>query len=368
MPCDDMLPITAVATYTSNTAGASAQTPLLYTLQGARHAARIEKAANPSRTVVIVLVTDADEVGGTHPCSADLQGEVEAARNDDHVYTAVVGIGIASGSAPEAQANDIAFWGGTGAAIFLPGGGDPASLNQAMQDIRNSFACSRSIPNPLPDGVTLDDIEVTLNIGGAPTVITDEVTDASDCDAGETDQFYFVSADELVLCSDTCGAVTAGSNFEINVPCGPQVVTVSGADTFGVPEGTCPQGSFPKWTQMIANGSFPGGSSITVEAHTMFYAADAPTWPSLEWVPITTLNDSSTNPINLFGPLDGFNGPPAPERDPALTPPQGYGEFIEFRFNSTLGSIPNPIPLLPPITVAPTLGDYEVQFTCEFTE
>jgi hypothetical protein len=366
-PCT--FPGVGLATYNS---GTSFYTPLLAALRGARHSARLEKMANPDKAVVIVLVTDAVEIGGNDGCSTtDIRNEVEEALDDDGVFTAVVGIGITCGGAACNQANNIASWGGTGQAIFLPGSGSPTLLNQAMQNIRNSFSCNRTVPNPLPGGVTIDDIDITWNLLGVPIPIDDRVANAAACNVLATDQYYFDGVDTLSLCPTTCNLVTGavGSNVEFDVPCGPQVVPVTGSEAFTLPDGSCPEGYFPKWTQMFVDGDFPGGSTISVEAHTLFYAADVATYPNPEWVPIITIDDATTNPIDLFTPLDAFNEPPAPERDPALTPPQGYGEFIEFQFTSTPGSVDDDgNALTPNVPIAPTIDSYEVHFTCEATE
>lgn len=335
--------------------GTEYSTPILGGLRGARHRARIEKAAHPDRAVVIVLVTDAVEVGGTHPCLATgaIRTEVDDAQ-DEGIYTAVVAIDVSCPSAACTQAKDIANRGGTGLPVFLTGSGTPTALTEALNDIRNRFSCSRKVPDPLPAGVFASDLGVTWNNGGTATPFVD-VGSSGGCTSA-TNQFFFDGTDTISLCSDTCSVVTGaiGSNVEFTVPCGPQVAPVTGGDSFSVPPGTCPQGTFPKWTQMVATASFPGSTSIAIRAHTRTLSTDA--WPP-GWESIITLNAGNiggANPIDLFTPLDAVF--------------QAYGEGIAFEFESTTDRIDTNADGFDDTTVAPTMSDYEVYFTCAATE
>ena len=155
--------------------------------------------------------------------------------------------------------------------------------------------------------------------------------------------YYFSAADEVTLCPTTCEAVKAQptTNVELEIACASPAEPVEIVEEFTA-EGACPDpGTYPQWTIMLYAADVPAGSSIVVDAQTQF--DDASPWGG--WTSIVTIDETNetsdlANPTSLSDPLGVAS----------------FAESIRVRMRSTVDG------------GAPTMTDYEVQFSCVDTE
>jgi hypothetical protein len=310
-------------------------TPSAIAVEGAGDFCKEYQAAHPEERCAVVFVSD----GQPSQCGNASQVYSAASdASDDGVQTFSIGISGAGTS----FMNTVASRGDTGSAIFIsPDNTASADFLAALQHIRNEFSCSYR----LPAGSSLATIEVGWNNGGDDPAIL-SVSDAEACDdapAGSY-RYYATSADEITLCPTTCGAVKAlsGSSVEIVQGCGAsaQAVTVSEAFSAGTACEAYP-GTFPMWTIMPYRADVPAGSSISVRARTRL-DADAPWREYADIVTITSENEVSDleRPASLQTPLGS----------------DAFGHDIEIEFSTNVDG------------GAATLVDYELHFTCEYSE
>lgn len=338
-------------------------TPTYAALQGAHRRAALYKDAHPDEAVVVVLVTDGAPAGTS--CNgtwAELRGVATAARTrtvagvPHPVYTKTLGIGIPSsgfgstGGTPTSnlrtQMNNISNDGGTTAATFIDGTGDPSGLITAMNDLRNQFACNYTIPT----GTDPNNVNVRMNIAGIMTTLTK----VASCGAPGSPNTYSVGGSPLTvnLCPLSCTAASVvGNAVEVVAGCGAVPVTVTEHDvqTAGVDACAAYPGTYPQWTLMLYEADVPTGSSIQVSASTQVDSTSG--WgPMRPIVEITSANEITdlTNPTDLTADIEATF--------PGGLGVESFAQAIDLQFVTDVTG------------GAPTLLNYEVQFTCAATE
>jgi uncharacterized protein YegL len=188
-------------------------TPTLPALQGAMQYVKTHAEADPSREVIIVLVTD----GQPNDCNSTVTNVADVAAagfaEAPSIRTYVVGIGSVD------NLNTIAEAGGTGEAFII----DDATADQGLLDVLNTIrgGCSFKLPTP-PDGSSIDPARVDVTFtpdGGAPQVLP-RVTSADGCDAGG---WYYEDPSQpadIVVCPEVCSfLVSTPGSLEIVVRC-----------------------------------------------------------------------------------------------------------------------------------------------------
>lgn len=316
------------------------QTPFTAVLRGGVDYCRDYMAKFPDERCLVVMATDAD-IGPSGPglvCGTSLGTALAAAETgtDDGILTYVIGV---EGST-QTYLDQLADAGGTGSAFILGGGADAADdLIEAFETIRNAFACSYAVD----DAVDPELVSLVWNDGGSDPAIT-RVADVTQCGTAPGGLgYYFSASDQVTLCPDTCEAVKAepDTNVALEIACASAPEPVELVEEFTA-EGACPDaGTYPQWTFLLYTADVPTGSSIVVDAQTRF--DDASAWGG--WTPIVTIDESNetsdlADPTSLSEPLGVAS----------------FAESIRIRMRSTVDG------------GAPTMTDYEVQFSCVDTE
>jgi hypothetical protein len=167
-------------------------TPLSAALAGAAGWARDRRAAFPGEQVAIAVVTDGEPNG----CDEDIDAIASLAAQSAADGTLVFAVGIEGSN--EAQIDQIAQQGGTGAGYFVGSGAVEAELLAALQDIRGQvLACTFA----LPEGGAIDDDRVRLEYldGGQPVVVP-RVAGPGACAVGG----WYLEGGSITLCPSTC--------------------------------------------------------------------------------------------------------------------------------------------------------------------
>ena len=197
-------------------------TPLLPALAGSIEYARARMQAEPTRAVVIALVTD----GNPDTCDSTPASVATIAAagvsSDPQVLTFVIGLetGVL------ASLNRIAAAGGTGKPILI--GKDPSSAQQIVESLRAlrdaARYCRYSVPSAPSAQPTANDLSVTYRAApdAKPTSLP-LVASASDCGSG--DGFFADDAAHptlVTLCGASCAALhaRAGSRATVTAGCG----------------------------------------------------------------------------------------------------------------------------------------------------
>lgn len=313
-------------------------TPSLPALQGVIDYCDQYQDAHPGEKCVVVFATDGDPRGGCNNSENTIENAAAIGASND-VLTYVVGI---EGS-NESFMDDLAAAGGTYAAYILGGGAaGEQDLLEALNNIRNTFACSYAVP----DGTAPELLSVDWNEGGTSTALQ-RVDDVTACGGVPGGLAYYYSDDleQIILCSDACEVVKAsvGSNMQLRVACAAAPAPVSHTDEFSA-AGRCDEpGTYVKWTVLLYEADVPPGSSIIVEAQTRFDASSS--WPDDDdWTVVETIVEANESNMSEPTVLSDTLGPAV------------FAEEIRLRLTSTVEG------------GAPTLHSYEVQFTCADTE
>jgi von Willebrand factor type A domain len=205
------------------------ETPTGAALRGACSYTQQVKHAEPSHSVVILLVTDGVPETPVTRCGATLPDAVQAAVEcatdaQQPIKTYVLGIGQAL-----SNLNQIAAAGGTKQAHFVDGGDVTANILTALNAIRGDavIPCQLQIP-PAPNNSTLDFSSVNLGVctaGGAPQT-TYNVPNQAACGNGAG--WYYddpANPQSIVLCQASCDTVSVpGAQLYYSVGCATQTV------------------------------------------------------------------------------------------------------------------------------------------------
>jgi hypothetical protein len=231
MPAIEIAPLPGVgsmitASLASHTTPNTA-TPTGPALQGAIQHATTWSMAHPNDVSIVILATDGDpsECGtGTATSTASLLSQVETiaaagVAQTPKILTFVIGVGTDT-----SNLNGIAMAGGTDSAFIVD-----TSMNvsqqflDALNKIRGAaLGCQYKIPLPT-SGSAVDFHEVNVQFtppNGKPLVVP-YVPDKSKCPASG-DAWYYDNASmptEILLCTTTCGTVSAGGEVDVLTGC-----------------------------------------------------------------------------------------------------------------------------------------------------
>lgn len=195
-------------------------TPTLPALRGGLEYARAQILADPTREVVIALLTD----GAPDDCESTSANVAEAAANgattEPRVLTFV--IGLANGYVE--QMNRIAAAGGTGSAILI--NDDPTTAQQLVKTLKalrdTQRFCRYAIPSPGDAKLSPYDLSVKYK----PTsdgALVDLPLLVGQPACGSGDGFYVddpAKPTVVALCPSTCSAVHAIRTSTVNVTAG----------------------------------------------------------------------------------------------------------------------------------------------------
>jgi hypothetical protein len=206
-------------------------TPTPPALQGAiNHASDWAKAHTDDVTIVI-LATDGEPSECPYPSGAtgSLLSQVEAiasagAAQSPKVLTFVIGVG-----SDLTSLNAIAQAGGTNTAFIVD---TTQNVSQqflaALNKIRGqALGCQYKIPVPKAGSVNFGEVNVQFTAAGGKPVIVPQVSDKTKCPSSG-DAWYYdnpTTPTEILLCTTTCGTVSAGG--ELDVLSGCQTVMVA---------------------------------------------------------------------------------------------------------------------------------------------
>jgi hypothetical protein len=205
------------------------ETPTGAAIRGACMYARSRKAADPTRNVVILLVTDGEPeaplTSKTGSCNPTLEDAVAAASECTAagVPTYVLGVGPSLDNL-----NRIAAAGQTKAAYLVANGGTPGIV-QALASIRTDamIPCSMQIP-AVGGGRTIDLQKVNVVYADAmcKTSTFNYVETQAQCGSGGG--WYYdnpTAPTQINLCAPTCEEVkAAGGQLVVSVGCMTQVI------------------------------------------------------------------------------------------------------------------------------------------------
>jgi hypothetical protein len=191
-------------------------TPTLPSLEGAIAHAQEWAGDHPDHQAVVVYLTDGYPRGcgdndGAIGNAADAAADAFAGLPSIRTY--VLGVGSNLG-----DLNQIAESGGTDQAFFVDAGQDVTiQLTEALASIRDDVTvdCTYTIPDP-PPGRSLDYGLVNVRYTDSAGDTVDVSRDPSDSDCNEGWQ-YSDDRTQIMLCGDTCAAVEADPNVELEV-------------------------------------------------------------------------------------------------------------------------------------------------------
>jgi hypothetical protein len=198
------------------------ETPTLPALRGGVEYARALLSADPTRDVVVAIVTDGAPDACMSTTDAVAGVAAEAANSDPEVLT--YAIGLENGFV--AQMNQIAAAGGTGEAILL--GADPSTAQDLVTTLRtlrdNQRNCRYAVPPVAGVVVSPYDLTVAYTLTpGAPSTPLALVGGIGSCGA---DGGFFVDDPTrpkiLQLCPATCTGVhmSTSSHVAVSAGCG----------------------------------------------------------------------------------------------------------------------------------------------------
>ena len=223
------LPAVPIATLPTNAARVKASlarqtpdgdTPTLPAIRGGLEYARAQQLADPTRAVVLALLTD----GAPDDCESTTQNVAAAAAqgatSDPRVLTFV--IGLANGYV--AAMNSIAAAGGTGKAILI--NEDPSTAQQlvkTMKELRDTQRlCRYAIPSP--GDATLSPFDLTVRYKSAADATPLDVPLVGGQPAcGANGGFYVDDPAKptiVALCPSTCAIVHAATASSVDVTAG----------------------------------------------------------------------------------------------------------------------------------------------------
>lgn len=207
------------------------ETPTGAAIRGACTYAKSRKAADPTRNVVVLLVTDgqpeAPLTSKTGTCTPTLDDAVAAAAEcaAAGLPTYVLGVGPALDNL-----NKIAAAGQTRSAYLVASGGTPLIV-KALANIRNDamIPCAMQIPMVAAPVEVIDYQKVNVVYADASCKVTNfyRVDSAAGCGA-QTGGWYYDNAaapTQINLCGPTCEQVrAAGGQLVVSVGCTTRVI------------------------------------------------------------------------------------------------------------------------------------------------
>ena len=199
-------------------------TPTPPALQGAINHATEWAKAHSSDVTIVILATDGDpsECGDTSNNSLLQQVENIAAAGvaqTPKVLTFVIGVGTDT-----SNLNGIAQAGGTGSAFIVD-----TSMNvsqqflAALNKIRGAaLGCQYKIPVPQGGGaVNFQEVNVQFTPASGAPIVVPYVSDKSKCPSSGNAWYYDNASKptEILLCTSTCGTVSAGGQLDVLTGC-----------------------------------------------------------------------------------------------------------------------------------------------------
>jgi hypothetical protein len=197
----------------------SGGTPISAALAGAASWAKTQHGKTPNENTVIVLVTDG-EPNGCDENIGRIAQIAETALDEDQTRTYAIGL---TGS-QEADMDRIAMSGGTTQGIFVADGANTTQdLLDALGAIRGAIL---DCDFPLPEASGGVEVEPALvNVNFTPSSGTKsrlvQVSGEAGCDKGDWYYDDIMNPTRIVLCKNTCDAVTtdAMASLEILLGC-----------------------------------------------------------------------------------------------------------------------------------------------------
>jgi hypothetical protein len=201
--------------------GPSDTTPTAAAIQGGVQHAQAWKAAHPTHTVVVLLVTDGEPDAA---CAGGLVGAVQAATAGlaatPSVPTYVLGVGLALDAL-----NQIATAGGTKQAYIVSGTANvSAQVVTALNTIRGMavLPCEFQIPEPAPGSeIDFDKVNLTYTPTGGVETPVGHAADRVACDAAPLAWRFDDDAKptKFVLCDTACKTVAGGGKIALSLQC-----------------------------------------------------------------------------------------------------------------------------------------------------
>jgi hypothetical protein len=200
-------------------------TPTAPALQGALSHATDWAKAHSSDVTIVILATDGEPSECPIPANstATLLQQVEniasaGAAQTPKILTFVIGVGNDT-----TNLNGIAQAGGTGSAFIVDTSQNVSQqFLAALNKIRGqALGCQYKIPVPKSGSVNFSEVNVEFTASGGKSTIVPQVADKGHCPSSG-DAWYYdnpSSPTEILLCTSTCGTVSAGGELDVLSGC-----------------------------------------------------------------------------------------------------------------------------------------------------
>jgi len=194
----------------------STSTPTSAALQGAIDHASSWASAHTKDVVIALLATDGDPT----ECDTNLSNinaiAAKGAAGTPKILTFVIGVGSSLGAL-----NGIAAAGGTTNAFIVDTSGN---VNQQFLDALNkirgtALGCTYKIPIPSTGNPDFNNVNVQYTPTGGSAQVIPKVTDKAHCPTSGDAWYYDNNANptSILLCTTSCGKVTADSTGKVDV-------------------------------------------------------------------------------------------------------------------------------------------------------
>jgi von Willebrand factor type A domain-containing protein len=227
-PAIEIAPLPGVGSMITSSLAAhtlpNTSTPTPPALQGAINHATAWAKAHASDVTIVILATDGEPSECGDNSSNTLLQQVEAiaaagVAQTPKILTFVIGVG-----SDLTSLNGIAQAGGTGTAFIVD-----TSMNvsqqflTALNKIRGAaLGCQYKIPVPA-GGATVDfeKVNVQFTPANGASIVVPYVTDKSKCPSSGNAWYYDNASNptEILLCTTTCGTVSAGGQLDVLTGC-----------------------------------------------------------------------------------------------------------------------------------------------------
>jgi hypothetical protein len=231
MPAIEIAPLPGVSSMITSSLAShkmpNTATPTGPALKGAIDHATTWAQAHPSDVTIAILATDGDPSECDDGTGGTLLSQVEAVAAagvaaTPKILTFVIGVGTET-----ANLNGIAMAGGTSTAFIVD---TSMNINQQFLDALNkirgaALGCQYKIPVPKSGSVNFQQVNVQFTPGNGKPEVVPQVPDKSHCPTSG-DAWYYdnaASPTEILLCTTTCGTVSAGGELDVLTGC--QTVT-----------------------------------------------------------------------------------------------------------------------------------------------
>ena len=203
-----------------NKHGPDGSTPTEPALKGAITYAQQWASTHPTHTVVVAFATDGEPTECPIQDIGSIANDAQNGVNGNpKVLTFVIGVGSSL-----SNLNQIAAKGGTGQAFVVDTNGNVVQqFGAALKAIQGkALGCQYSIPVPT-NGQPIDysKVNVQLTLGGTPALLPYVASEAK-CDPATGGWHYDdpLNPTKILLCGQTCTAVTADSNAKVDIQLG----------------------------------------------------------------------------------------------------------------------------------------------------